>query len=353
MRLREHHGIWVASLGLVLGCPAELPPVNGGGAAQSSSGSEDDDDDETGGRRRRRNRDADSGNANDSEAGGNETGNGVTTTPIPGTTTVGDDGQPVETVGAETEGGETEVGDGTTGSANEGPTTRVYILFGQSNMWGVPPPGAEDMVTNPRVEVLTLTSCGSHGTNQWVTAAPPLHGCVGSPSGAATGPGLGPGDYFARTLAAAYPNDTILLVPASIPGVSIDVFAPGQQAYQSMVSRAQMAQQRGEIRGIIFHQGETDTGSPTWPGRVAAVVSALKQDLGIGDVPFLAGELPTAGCCGTGHNGRVGELDNGAIPNAHIVQAAELPVLGDGLHFTTTAQRTLGTRYGEVMLQFD
>ncbi len=143
--------------------------------------------------------------------------------------------------------------------------TRVFLLFGQSNMWGVPAPEPQDMEINPRVEVLTLTSCSKHGMNQWVPAQPPLHGCVGQPVTSPTGPGVGPGDYFARTLADAFPQDTILLVPGAVPGVSIDTFQPGQQNYTSLLARAKMAQQRGPITGMIFHQGESDNGQASWP----------------------------------------------------------------------------------------
>jgi hypothetical protein len=115
--------------------------------------------------------------------------------------------------------------------------TQVFLLFGQSNMWGVPHPEQQDLAINPRVEVLTLTTCSKHGTNQWVPAQPPLHGCVGEPGNNPRGPGLGPGDYFARTLADAFPQDTILLVPAAVPGVSIDTFQPGQANYNTLLAR--------------------------------------------------------------------------------------------------------------------
>ena len=98
--------------------------------------------------------------------------------------------------------------------------TQVFLLFGQSNMWGVPNPQQQDLTINPRVEVLTITNCSKHGTNQWVPAQPPLHGCVGQPGTGGQGPGVGPGDYFGKTIADAFPNDTILLVPAAVPGVS-------------------------------------------------------------------------------------------------------------------------------------
>jgi carbohydrate esterase-like sialic acid-specific acetylesterase len=230
----------------------------------------------------------------------------------------------------------------------EGPRTQVFLLFGQSNMFGVPPPLAEDLEINPRVEVLTLNGCATQDANQWKPAQPPLHGCVGQPSGGEFGPGLGPGDYFGKAVAVAFPEDTILLVPNAIAGVSIDVFQPGQQAYNSILARARMAQQRGEIRGMIFHQGETDSGQDTWPVRVKTVVDQLRSDLAIGPVPFVAGELPETGCCG-GHNAFVAQLPS-TIDEAYVVASDGLGILGDGLHFHRDAQKEFGARYGAVMI---
>jgi hypothetical protein len=232
--------------------------------------------------------------------------------------------------------------------------TRVFLLFGQSNMWGVPAPEQQDMEINPRVEVLTLTSCSKHGMNQWVPAQPPLHGCVGQLGTSPRGPGVGPGDYFAKMMADAFPQDTFLLVPGAVPGVSIDTFLPGQQNYTSLLARAKMAQQRGPITGIIFHQGESDNGQDSWPTRVKMVVDRLRSDLEIGEVPFVAGELPYTppGCCG-GHNGLVNELPN-VISNTAVAKANDLSTLTtDGfgnLHFDVASQRTLGRRYAQEML---
>jgi hypothetical protein len=236
--------------------------------------------------------------------------------------------------------------------------TQVFLLFGQSNMWGVPNPEQQDLTINPKVEVLTITTCSKHGTNQWVPAQPPLHGCVGQIGTGGKGPGVGPGDYFAKTIAAAFPNDTILLVPAAVPGVSIDTFMPGQQNYTNLLSRAKMAQQRGPISGMIFHQGEADSNQPTWPTRVKTVVDRLRSDLGIGTVPFVAGELlySPPGCCGV-HNALVNKLPS-MITNAAVASASGLTTVvpksadtyGD-LHFDLPAQRTFGARYGDAMLK--
>lgn len=241
--------------------------------------------------------------------------------------------------------------------SDEGPGTQVFLLFGQSNMWGAPAPEEQDMDKNPRVEVLTLASCAAHEAGVWVTAQPPLHGCVGTMG---SEPGLGPGDHFAKAVADAYPDDTILLVPNAIPGVSIDCFSPpsagrdpGQycggepgETYLAMVDRLRQAQMRGQIQGLLFHQGETDCGNVGWPIRVQEVVDSLRSDLGIGEVPFLAGEIPDGDC--KRHNPRVHELPD-KIANAHVVPAEDLPIY-DEYHFDTPSQRILGGRYAEVFL---
>jgi len=243
-------------------------------------------------------------------------------------------------------------------SGEDGPSARAYILFGQSNMWGAPPPEEEDMVQNPSVEVLTLRACAAHGMGEWVVAQPPLHGCVGTMTGE---PGLGPGDTFAKAMAEAYPEETILLIPNAIPGVSITCFSPPSagldpgdycggesgETYLSMVERAKAAQARGKIEAILFHQGESDCGNLAWPSRVGTVVEALRDDLGIGEVPFLAGEIPAGSAC-MNHNPRVRGLPD-SIPNAHVVPAEDLAIF-DEYHFDAPSQRTLGRRYAEVLL---
>lgn len=236
--------------------------------------------------------------------------------------------------------------------------TRVFLLFGQSNMWGVPLPQQQDLEIHPRVEVLTTQACGRHGNNQWVPAQPPLHGCVGGPGTNGQGPGVGPGDYFAKAIADALPQDTILLVPAAVPGVSINTFQPGQQNYTNLLNRARTAQQRGEIAGMIFHQGESDSGQDDWPTRVKNTVDRLRADLGIGEVPFVAGELlyNPAGCCGNSHNPLVNELPS-IITNAAVARAngfAPLPASVDtfgNLHFDLASQREFGRRYAQAMLE--
>jgi hypothetical protein len=247
---------------------------------------------------------------------------------------------------------------GAGGGGTGDPNTWLFLLIGQSNMEGMPQPEAVDKEENERVKVLAYNNCSNLGRtyNEWYTAVPPLHSCYA---------GLGPGDYFAKALADAFPNVTIGLVPCAISGVDIDFFVKGvvserrdefqippdnhwTGAYEWVMERATLAQQMGTIKGIIFHQGESDTGDPAWPGKVQGMVTNLRTDLGLGNVPFLAGELLYGGCCDY-HNTLMPQLPT-LIENAHVISASGLNG-ADAAHFDLAGQRELGARYGAKMVE--
>lgn len=284
---------------------------------------------------------------------------GTTTTPgeSEGSTTSSVEPNPTEGGGSTSAVGSSSESEGT-GPAPAG--LQIFLLIGQSNMEGVPLPQAEDTVEDPRVQVLGYTNCDGGGVsrqyNQWYVAKPPLHSCWA---------GVGPGDWFAKTLLESWPDAEIALIPLAISGVDIDFFRKGvvsarrgefqippdntkSGAYEMVIERATLAQELGTIRGILFHQGESDSGQQVWVTKVAEIVSDLRTDLGLGeDVPFIAGELLYSGCC-AGHNARVNELPN-VIPNAHVVSASGLAGQ-DQYHFNLAGQRELGRRYAEAFL---
>ena len=233
---------------------------------------------------------------------------------------------------------------------------QLFLLFGQSNMEGTPKPEAEDLEENSRVRVLGYDDFGDRRWNEWAVARPPLH---------RSWAGVGPGDSFGKAMAEAWPDATIGLIPCAISGVDIDFFRKGvvskrreefeippdnarDSAYPMVIERVRLAQEQGVVRGILFHQGESDTGNSAWVGKVEQIVADLRADLGLSDaVPFVAGELLYSGCCAA-HNPLLQQLP-GVIPNAHVVSAAELTPL-DNAHFDLESQRELGRRYAEAML---
>jgi Carbohydrate esterase, sialic acid-specific acetylesterase len=83
---------------------------------------------------------------------------------------------------------------------------------------------------------------------------------------------------------------------------------------------------------------------------VQQVVANLKSDLGLEDVPFLAGELlAVQGACCSSHNVEVNKLPD-VIPNAHVISSSGL-VGTDAAHFTSASYRIFGERYAEKMLE--
>lgn len=249
-------------------------------------------------------------------------------------------------------------GEGSGGAGGPDPNFHLFLLIGQSNMAGAPAPENSDKTENPNILVLGYNNCQNLGRtyNEWDVASPPLHDCYG---------GVGPGDYFAKTVAAAYPAAKIGLIPCAIPGVDIDFFRKNvvssrrgefqippdnhwDGAYDWVMERAQLAQQEGVIRGILFHQGESNPGQSDWPGKVKEIVTDLRADLNLGNVPFLAGELLHSCQC-SNHNPLIAQLP-GMIEEAYVISASGLAAQ-DQFHFNLAAQRTFGQRYAETFLE--
>jgi hypothetical protein len=246
------------------------------------------------------------------------------------------------------------------------PDFHIYLAFGQSNMDGAGAIESQDKVgIDTRFKVIGAVDCTGNHTHQlgkWTTAIPPLVRCW---------TGLGMSDYFGRTMVQELPvGIKIGIVPVAVSGCDIGLFdklnyasyaasAPswmkdiidsyGGNPYGRLVEVAKLAQKEGVIKGIIFHQGETNTNDPNWKNKVAAVVENLKTDLQLGDVPFLAGELlSSAGACCGSHNVEVNKLPS-LIPNAHVISSAGLDG-SDGAHFTSASYREFGKRYAKKMI---
>lgn len=185
-------------------------------------------------------------------------------------------------------------------------------------------------------------------TDQWDTACPPLPECW---NGA-----LGPGDWFAKTVIDVLPQgDTIGLIPCAISGERIETFLKdGGSKFDWIINRARLAQQKGSvIEGILFHQGESNNGDTSWPGKVNTLVRDIRPDLGIGTVPFLAGELLYSGGC-AGHNTLINQLP-GIVSNCYVISASGLVVDPADtewhLHFDHDSQVTFGIRYAQKMIE--
>ena len=109
----------------------------------------------------------------------------------------------------------------------------------------------------------------------------------------------------------------------------------------------------GVIKGILLHQGESNTGDKEWPVKVKDLYERLLADLELKaeDVPLVAGEMLSAeegGQCASMID-IVRTLPE-VIPTAKVVSSAGCKGAPDGLHFTAEGYREIGRRYAQAML---
>ncbi|QEK50423.1 sialate O-acetylesterase [Pedobacter aquae] len=245
----------------------------------------------------------------------------------------------------------------------------IYLCFGQSNMEGHAKFEAQDTVNvNERFKVMETINCPNlnRTIGNWYTAKPPLTRCH---------TGLSPADYFGRTLVANLPkNVKVGIINVSVGGCKIELFNKDNfesyvstspnwlqnmvkeydgNPYQKLVDMAKIAQKSGVIKGILMHQGESNTGDTLWTKKVKLVYNNLLKDLKLEEstTPLLAGELVSAeqgGACAS-MNPIINTLPQ-TIKNAHIISSKDCEAVSDHLHFSAAGYRKLGARYAEKML---
>jgi hypothetical protein len=248
------------------------------------------------------------------------------------------------------------------------PNFYIFLCFGQSNMEGNARIEAQDTTVDSRFQVLEAVDCLNIGRikGKWYPAAPPL---------CRSHTGLTPADYFGRTLVANLPKKIkVGIINVAVGGCKIELFdkdnyqsyvstAPSWMLnmikeydgnpYERLVEMARLAQKDGVIKGILLHQGESNTNDSIWPQKVKGVYDNLVKDLKLDpkSVPLLAGELVNAdqgGACAS-MNQIIAKLPQ-TIPNSYVISSKGCPGIADHLHFTAEGYRKIGKRYGAKML---
>ena len=220
----------------------------------------------------------------------------------------------------------------------------LYLLIGQSNMAGRGKIDPQDRVPHPRVWKLDKDG-------HWVPGVDPLH--FDKPKIA----GVGLGSSFARTLADHYPDRFIGLIPCAVGGTRIDQWKPGSDLYNEAVRRAKLAQAHGTLKGILWHQGESDSVParvPTYLAHLKDLVTHLRSDLGTPDLPLVVGQLGYFHESKTPYTKQLNqELLRVAdvIPHSACATAEGLTDKGDKTHFDSPSLREFGRRYAAQYLR--
>ena len=248
------------------------------------------------------------------------------------------------------------------------PNFHVYLAFGQSNMEGNARPEAQDQQCPERFKMMAAIDMPQSGRKkgEWYTAKPPL---------CRDGTGLSPCDYFGRELVKNLPEEiSVGIINVAVAGCGIDLFDDdkaagyistaadwlkniarqyGNSPYKVLIEAGKKAQESGVIKGILLHQGESNSGDQNWPNNVKKIYEKLLKDLGLNgaEVPLLIGEVVNSdvgGVCG-GHNAVIAKCPD-VIPNSHVVKSSMLKSGGDNLHFSAESYREFGKRYAQIML---
>jgi len=228
----------------------------------------------------------------------------------------------------------------------------LYLLVGQSNMAGRGKVEDSDRVVHPRVWTLSKS-------DEWVPAIDPLH--FDKP--AAVGVGLG--RTFGLEIAGAFPAASIGLIPCAVGGSPIDAWTPGtlypptnSHPWDDAIRRARRALRDGTLKGILWHQGESDATpelASTYAAKLDDLIARLRKELDAPDVPFIAGQM-----------GQFVEKpwndDKRTVDRAHrelpmrvrltaFVNSDALGHNGDFVHFDAAAYSELGRRYAAAFLK--
>jgi len=250
------------------------------------------------------------------------------------------------------------------------PNFYIFLCFGQSNMEGAAQPEPQDLEgVSPRFLLMPAVDdpARNRKMGEWCKALPPL---------CRPNTGLTPVDYFGRTLTENLPeNIRIGVIHVAIGGIRIEGFMPDEisnyvknapgwmvgmlkayndNPYERLVSLAKKAQKDGIIKGILMHQGESNTGDPEWANKVQNVYDHLLGDLQLKpeEVPLLAGEVVQANGQGQciAMNKQIDELPK-TLHTSQVISSTGCSNGPDKLHFDAAGYRELGRRYGEKMLE--
>ena len=205
----------------------------------------------------------------------------------------------------------------------------------------------------PRARVLMLTQAG-----EWVPAVDPLH--FDKPNVA----GVGLGRTFGIEIAQTNPGITIGLIPCAVGGSPIDSWQPGvfypptkSHPWDDALRRAKLALQSGTLKGILWHQGESDSTAelaPKYEAKLHDLIARLRPELHAPEVPFVAGQLGQfADSPWSGFKTQVDQVHRNlprTVPRTAFVNSDGLNHNGDKVHFDADSYRELGRRYAKAYL---
>ncbi|MCF6180637.1 sialate O-acetylesterase [Lutibacter sp.] len=230
----------------------------------------------------------------------------------------------------------------------------VFMMAGQSNMAGRGIVEAQDTVTNSNIFMLNKEM-------KLVLAKEPLHFYEPKLDG------LDCGLSFAKELHKNLPNNIdIVLVPCAVGGSSIsqwlgDSLFRNVKLYSNFKKRMEYAKSIGSIKGILWHQGESDAHQKTLPlyrKKLQQLFKNFRHDAGNDKLPILVGELGNYAKPEKRNKNwktlnsilhKIAEKDT----NIYVISSVGLTSNPDKVHFNSKSQRKLGKRFAKQFIKIN
>lgn len=223
----------------------------------------------------------------------------------------------------------------------------LYLLIGQSNM-----AGRGNIETAYAIQgneqLWMLTKQG-----EWFPAKHPLH--FDKPNMVGVGPGLAFGLDMLQ-----HGRQKIGLIPCAVGGSAIGSWQAGgydaatnTHPYDDAVVQLKIALASGQLKGIIWHQGEADS-SPEkrkdYLAKLAVMIHSWRSMVNNPNLPFVAGEIGAFNEVHQAFNIELNKLPS-LVSRTAIAYSDGLIDKGDHLHFDAASATELGKRFAIKMKQ--
>jgi hypothetical protein len=152
------------------------------------------------------------------------------------------------------------------------------------------------------------------------------------------------------------------LVPTAVGGSSIrkwidDSVHREVSLLSNFKQKAALARKYGQVKGILWHQGEADAnakGIPVYEDNLGILFSKFRKATRQKNLPIIMGELGSFSKNATQQFKTINEIMVGYTKkdlNTAVISTVDLNHKGDNLHFNAAGQREMGIRYANAFIQ--
>jgi hypothetical protein len=229
----------------------------------------------------------------------------------------------------------------------------VFLLVGQSNMAGRG--FVEPQDTIPSERVLTINKKG-----EIIIAKEPIH--FYEPTELGLDCGLSFGKEITKYISDSI---TLLLIPTAVGGSRISQWLDDERHRKvrlltNFKEKVELGKNNGQIKGILWHQGESDANQadvPFYKDRLSELFLQFREIVGDEKLPILIGELGAYSYrkdyeYSLQINKQI-KLYTTSDSNAIFVKSSDLDNKGYNGHFGSVSQRAFGIRFAKEYIKHE